>query len=231
VVNVLTVVEFWKRQKTAVMKIVASIVILVAAFVLISVVWRLISRRWSLPCPTILAWSLESPLAQKLNRTAVTLDRIGLSPGQKVLEFGPGPGRLLIPAAQRVLPGGEVVGVELQSGMIERLNRNAARKGITNLTVLQGDATAPLVEEGAFDLVLLSCALGEIPDRAGVIRQAFRALRPGGRLSVSEMFGDPHYQSRTTVERLARETGFELEATLGGRFMFTANFRKPVERV
>jgi len=209
------------------MKIAATVAILLTVFVLVSVIWRLISQRWSLPCPTILAWSLESPLAQKLNRTAVTLDRIGFEPGQKVLEFGPGPGRLLIPAAERVLPGGEAVGIDLQPGMVERLKRNAARKGVSNLTALQGDATAPIVEEDAFDVVLLSCALGEIPDRAGVIRQSFRALRPGGRLSVCEMFGDPHYQSKSTVDRLAREAGFEPEEVLGGRLMFTANFRKP----
>ncbi|HXY37281.1 MAG TPA: methyltransferase domain-containing protein [Planctomycetaceae bacterium] len=210
------------------MKIAALILILVVAFVLVSIAWRIASQQWSLPCPTILAWSLENPLAQKINRTAVTLDRIGLKPGQRVLEFGPGPGRLLIPAAQRVLPGGEAVGVELQPGMVERLKRNASRKGVSNLNVLLGDACAPLVEEGVFDLVILSCALGEIPDRAGVIRQSFRALRPGGRLSVSEMFGDPHYQSKSTVERLAREAGFEPEEVLGGRLIFTANFRKPV---
>jgi hypothetical protein len=45
------------------------------------------------------------------------------------------------------------------------------------------------------------------------------------------MFGDPHYQSKSTVERLAREAGFEPEAILGGWLMFTANFRKLVERV
>jgi ubiquinone/menaquinone biosynthesis C-methylase UbiE len=209
------------------MKIAVAVMILLAAFVLINVVWRVASRHRSLPCPTILAWSLESPLAQKLNRTAVTLDRIGFKPGQKVLEFGPGPGRLLRHAAQRVLAGGEVVGVDLQSGMVERLKRNAQRKGIANLTALQGDATVPIVDEGTFDLVIMSCALGEIPDRAGVMRQAFRALRPGGRLSVSETLGDPHYQSRPTVERLAREAGFEPEEVLGGWFLFTANFRKP----
>jgi ubiquinone/menaquinone biosynthesis C-methylase UbiE len=134
---------------------------------------------------------------------------------------------LLLHAAKRVLAGGEVVGVDLQSGMVERLKRNAERKGMTNLTALQGDATVPIVDEGTFDLVILSCALGEIPDRAGVLRQAFRALRPGGRLSVTETLGDPHYQSRSTVERLAREAGFEPEEMLGGWFLFTANFRKP----
>src|SRR5580692_8379942 len=120
------------------MKIGLVILAVVVAFALISVVWRVMSQRWSLPCPTILAWSLESPLAQKLNRTAVTLERIGLSAGQRVLEFGPGPGRLLLPSAERVLPGGQVVGVELQSGMVDRLKRNAARRGITNLTVIPG---------------------------------------------------------------------------------------------
>ncbi len=210
------------------MKVVAVVAVLLVAFVVISVAWRLLSKQWSLPCPTILAWSLENPLAQKLNRTAVTLDRIGFTPGQRILEFGPGPGRLLIPAAERVLPGGEAVGVDLQPGMIERLKRNATRKGVSNLRAIQGDATAPVVEEGSFDVVVMSCALGEILDRAGVIRQAYRALRPGGRLSVSEMFGDPHYQSKATVERLAHEAGFETEAVLGGRMIFTANFRKPV---
>jgi ubiquinone/menaquinone biosynthesis C-methylase UbiE len=204
-----------------------AILIVLAGLVIVSFLWRWASRLKSLPCPTILAWFLESPIAQRLNGTAITLERLGLRPGQNVLEFGPGPGRLLIPAARRVLPGGKVCGIELQPGMIERLRRNAERQGTTNLAVIRGDATLPLMEEGAVDMVLLSCVLGEIPDRQAVLQQAFRALRPGGTLSVSEMFGDPHYQSRSTVNRLAHQAGFELDAIHGRWYLFTANFRKP----
>lgn len=209
------------------MKIVVVLVAVGVGYAVLNFAWRWASRHWKLPCPTILAWSLENPIAQKLNGTVATVDRIGLQSGQKVLEFGPGPGRLLIPAAKRVLPGGNVVGIELQNGMVERLKRNAERAGVINLTVLQGDATQSLVDESAFDLVFLSCVLGEIPDRAGVLRQALRALRPGGRLSVSEMFGDPHYQSRKVVDDLARQAGFEPDGVQGNWYRFTSNFRKP----
>ena len=212
------------------MKIVVVLVVLAVGYSVLNFVWRWASRRWTLPCPTILAWFLESPIAQKLNGTVVTLDRLGLQSGQRVVEFGPGPGRLLIPAAKRVLPGGDVVGIELQTGMMERLKRNAERAGVTNMTVLQGDATQPLVDESAFDLALLSCVLGEIPDRAGVLRQAFRVLRAGGRLSVSEMFGDPHYQSRKVVDDLARQAGFQPDGVQGNWHRFTSNFRKPAVR-
>ena len=211
------------------MKILIVLFGVLAGLVLVSLLWRWASRLKSLPCPTLLAWFLESPIAQRLNGTAVTLERIGLRPGQSVLEFGPGPGRLLIPAAARVLPGGKVCGIELQAGMIERLRRNAHRKGVANMTVVRGDATLPVVDEATFDIVLLSCVLGEIPDRHAVLRQAFRALRPAGRLSVSEMFGDPHYQSRSTLKQLAHDAGFELEAIHGRWYMFTANFRKPAD--
>jgi SAM-dependent methyltransferase len=93
--------------------------------VVIHFAWRWSSRIWSLPCPTFLAWSLESPLFQRLSGTEKILRRIGFRPGQRILELGPGPGRLLLPAAQRVLPDGEAVGVDIQPGMIERLKARA----------------------------------------------------------------------------------------------------------
>lgn len=204
--------------------------IVLIVFVLTLVIffgWRWTSRIWSLPCPTLLAWLLESPLLQWVGGTKATLNRMDLQPGQRILEIGPGPGRLLIPAADRVSPGGEAVGIDIQPGMIDRLKKRADEAGITNLTAIHGDATQPHVEEGRFDLVFLVTALGEIPDRTAALRESHKALRPGGILSITEMFGDPHYQSRSKVKRLAEKTGFELQAFHGNWRLFTANFVKP----
>ncbi|MGE5191108.1 MAG: class I SAM-dependent methyltransferase, partial [Deltaproteobacteria bacterium] len=181
---------------------------LVAVGVLFSLAWRWASRVWQLPCPSLLASTLESPLYQRLTGTAVTLDRIGICPGQKVLEIGPGPGRILIPAAQRALPGGEAVGIDIQPGMIERLKARAAQSNINNLTAILGDATRLQVPEESVDVAILCTTLGEIPDRSAVLAQCFRALKPGGVLSITEMFPDPHYQSQSTLKRLAEAAGF-----------------------
>jgi ubiquinone/menaquinone biosynthesis C-methylase UbiE len=199
----------------------------IVVFVVINVAWRWASRIWSLPCPSLIAWSLESPFVQRFNRTQATLDRLGLRPGQKVLEVGPGPGRLLIPAAQRILPDGEAVGIDIQPGMIERLKTRTEKAGVTNLKAILGDATQPHVPDGSFDLVFLCTALGEIPDRAAALAQCHRALKPGGVLSITEIAGDPHYQSRSVVKRLAREIGFRLQSIQGGWWFYTANFIKP----
>jgi ubiquinone/menaquinone biosynthesis C-methylase UbiE len=161
--------------------------------------------------------------------TSTTLERIGLKSGQHVLEIGPGPGRLLIPAAQSVLPDGEVVGVDIQPGMIERLKARARRAGVENLTGILGDATEAHVEAGTFDVAFLCTVLGEIPDRAAALRQCHAALKVGAVLSVTEIFPDPHYQPRSTVVRLAEEAGFTLQDTHGRWYFFTANFVKNVD--
>ncbi len=162
----------------------------------------------------------------KFGRTQVTLDRIGLQPGHRVLEVGPGPGRLLIPAARRVLPGGEVVGVEIQPQMAERLKARANQAGALNLTTILGDATKPHIPPESFDVVYLCTVLGEIPERKAALIQCHAALKPGGRLSVTEIFPDPHYQTRNTVRLLAEEAGFRFDRCYGGWLSFTMNFVK-----
>jgi ubiquinone/menaquinone biosynthesis C-methylase UbiE len=67
--------------------------------------------------------------------------------------------------------------------------------------------------------VFLCTTLDEIPDREAALRQSFAALKPGGLLSITEIFPDPHYQSK--------RAGFELQTIEGGWVIFTANFLKP----
>jgi ubiquinone/menaquinone biosynthesis C-methylase UbiE len=119
------------------------------------------------------------------------------------------------------------VGIDIQPGMVERLKERARRAQVSNLTAILGDATQPLVAEASFDLAFLVTTLGEIPDRAAVLAQCFRALKPEGVLSIAEMFPDPHYQTRSTVQPLAEEVGFRLQSIQGGWWLFTANFVKP----
>lgn len=197
------------------------------ALLVVSLVWRFGSRRWSWPCPSWAAPLFLEAWSDRLIGTSRTLDRIGLHPGQRVLEIGPGPGRLLIPAARRVLPGGEVVGLDIQAAMLERLRAKASAPGIENLTMILGDASSPHVAAESFDVVYLCTVLGEIPDRVGALEQCYRALRSGGQLSITEIIGDPHYQTRRTVERLARQVGFRPITVSGNWRMYTANFEKP----
>ena len=143
------------------------------------------------------------------------------------LEIGPGPGRLLIPAAWRILPQGRAIGVDIQHKMIARLKARAQQGGVTNLTALVGDATALKLPDESVDVAYLCTVLGEIPDRAAALSECYRVLKRGGTLSITEILGDPHYQSRGNVGRLAEQAGFKLTVIEGGWRSYTASFRKP----
>lgn len=93
--------------------------------------------------------------------------------------------------------------------------------------VILGDAAQPHVPEATFDRAFLCTTLGEIPDRSAALARCYRALKPGGRLSITELIPDPHYQCRSTVRSLAEEAGFRLESIEGGWWFYTANFAKP----
>lgn len=209
------------------MTFLGLLALLLLALVTASLWWRWASRRRSLPCPTWLAWMAEVPLLESVGGTQTTLDRIGLQPGQCVLEIGSGPGRLLIPAARRVLPGGTAVGLDIQPGMIERLKARAAEVGVSNFTAVVGDAAEVNFQPESFDVIFLALVLGEIPNREAALHQCYAALKPGGLLSITEFFPDPHYQPRATVRRLAEAAGFRLRAMHGRWYFFTANFLKP----
>jgi ubiquinone/menaquinone biosynthesis C-methylase UbiE len=205
----------------------AWIVVAVAVFALFSVGWRVASRYWSLPCPSLFGWTLEGSLADRLAGTEATLEQLRLTPGQTILEIGPGPGRLLIPAAWRVLPGGRAIGIDIQYKMIERLKERAQKAGVLNLTALVGDATALKLPSESVDLVYMCTVLGEIPDRPAALAECYRVLKQGGALVITEIIGDPHYQTRSKAQRLAEAAGFELKLIEGGWRSYTARFRKP----
>jgi ubiquinone/menaquinone biosynthesis C-methylase UbiE len=205
------------------------LIALVAATLLISFGWRFISRRHTVPCPAWLAWALESPYSQWIAGSELLLQRLQLDRGMQVLDIGAGAGRVSIPAARKMGDTGEVVALDVQQGMLNKLIQRASGKDIHNLTTVHSKLKPGLFPPATFDRVLMVTVLGEIPDREEPIKLVYDYLKPGGLLSITEILPDPHYQFRSTVARRAEEAGFNVEKIYGPFFAYTMNLRKPSE--
>ncbi len=206
------------------LSIISSIVILI---VVLTLVWRFISNRRSLPCPSWLSWMVEmdNPFT-KTNRASVIIDLLGLQPGMKVLDAGCGPGRLAIPAAKAIGSQGELTALDLQAGMLTRVQEKARTAGLSNIRLMQAGLGEGKLEKAYYDRALLVTVLGEIPEQEAALQEIYQALKPGGILSVTEVIFDPHFQSRESVQRVAGRVGFREAGFFGKRLAYTMHFEK-----
>jgi ubiquinone/menaquinone biosynthesis C-methylase UbiE len=143
-------------------------------------------------------------------------------PGERLLELGVGTGYYSCELAEWVAPEGTLELFDLQQKFLDHTLQVAAERGLTNLVPTQGDATQLPYEDASVDGVILTAVLGEIPDRAGALREIRRVLKPEGRLVVGELFGDPHFTSRGSLQRLGAEAGLQLVEVSGPAFGYFA---------
>src|SRR2546423_901950 len=181
-------------------------------------------RRHPSACPYGQRFWVEAP------HPIITRERLRevLEPvsGERILEIGPGTGYYTLDMAAWVGPEGSVEIFDIQQEFLDHTMDVARERGVENVSPTLGDATSLPHEEASFDAVVLVAVLGEIPDPDAALTEIARVLRPGGRLVVGELFGDPHFTTFASLGRRGAAAGLEVERRSGNWFGYFARLGK-----
>ncbi len=187
-------------------------------------------ERWSMgPVQSMLYrwWLAFGPRPSGIRRDRL-LQFLDPSPGERILEVGPGGGYYTVPVAKAIGPTGHLTILDIDQHMLDFTLARLRKHGLqARIDAIRYDVARLPFAGGSFEAAFMVAVLGEVHNRQAAVSELFRVLVPGGRLIVGETTFDPHAVPAEQLRRLAAEVGFIEDEQMGDRLSWLVRLRRP----
>lgn len=210
--------------------IITVLLFIPAFFIFLWISLSIIGRIRPFPYPYFMGKYLDKDYRRKIQSPDKLIKRSGIREGMRILEVGCGSGAFTDYISRAVGDKGKVFAADIQPEMLEQLKKKLMRfenRDISNVTLIECDASNMPFEDDYFDLISLVAVLQEIRNKKMALQEIKRVLKPHGILAITEFIFDPDYPLKSTTTRQCENAGFFFDKVDGSFINYTARFIKP----